>query len=662
MNKSFKLVLILFIVNTSTIYSQIVVDCAAPNNTATALVELLVDGVPFSNATMSGFDCAAGYFNGANTNLDLNAGVAMCTGGIDMLVPGGFENAQATGSDPDLVTQLQLVNSSATNVNNVIVLEFDFEPNSSQIAFQYVFGSKEYPGYTCSNFNDVFGFFVSGPGISGPFTNDAINIALIPDPNSPGNYTDTPVMINSINSGTASAGNNGPCDAIDPNWQDYSVFFTDNTGEPSVSMPGFTVPLTATADVIPCETYHIKLALANVSDGALQSSVFLLENSFSSPIPIPGQNSDYSPWSGNDTTLVEGCFPGVLTFEISEPLEVDYVITYEVGGTATEGVDYNPIGNVATIPIGSTATSIEIDPIYDGAVEGNELVSIYATLSDGCTEVEHTFNYEIVDRLPMYMDSLPDTAFCPGDLAFTIDPSIYGGIEPITYEWLYNGLLLTNQEIITIQPDNLGIYTLHAEGLCDSEVSDNFEAYLLEPELPLTILSTYNSIEACLGDELSTEIQLAGGIGESHFMWYLNGMPFSDTLNFTIPTEIPYEYDLELQVNDECSNSTSDNFVYSVVDCIKPNVFTPNSDGQNDFFYINFGDIVDNVRIDIYNRWGQLVHTSINYELCDEETGAHCWDGTNISNDELCSEGTYYYTVELLDGRKHQGFFSLFRD
>ena len=661
MNTFLKLALSISFICTS-VQAQIVVDCNAPNNTATALVNLLVDGVPFSNATLTGFDCAAGYFNGANSTIDMNAGIAMCTGGIDMLLPGGVAATQGTGSDPDLVTQLELVNSFSTVVNNVIVLEFDFQPNSAQIAFQYVFASEEYPNYTCSNFNDIFGFFVSGPGINGPFTNNAINIALVPDPNSPGDYTDTPVLINSINSGFPTGGTGELCDDIDENWESYSVFFTDNQGDQSVSMPGFTVPLTATADVTPCETYHIKLALANVSDQALQSAVFLLENSFSSPIPIPQQGSNYSPWSGNDTTLVEGCMPGILEFSISDPLDVDYVITYEVGGSATEGLDYDEIGSIATIESGDTDVTIEIVPLYDGIVEGNEIVSIYATLSDGCTEVEYAFNYEIVDRLPMYMDSLPDTAFCPGDLAITLNPNTLGGIQPMTYQWLYDGVLLSNQEIITIQPENIGFYTFYAQGLCDSEISDSFEAYLLEPELPLTILSTYNYIEACLGDVLNTEIQLAGGIGSPHYMWYIDGVPFNDTLNFTVPTDLPYDYNLELIVNDDCSNTTSDQFQYNVVDCIKPNIFTPNADGQNDYFYLNFGDIVDNVRIDVYDRWGLLVYTSINYELCDEKTGEHCWNGINISNGEPCIEGTYFYTIEQFDGRKHKGFFSLFRD
>ena len=642
--------------------AQIQVDCAAPNNTATELVNILVNGVPFSNATMSGFDCGAGYFNGANTNLDLNAGVAMCTGGIDMLVPGGIGAAAATGSDIDLVTQLELVNSAATNVNNVIILEFDFEPNSDQIAFQYVFASEEYPGYTCSDYNDIFGFFVSGPGINGPFSNNAINIALIPDPNSPGSYTDTPVMINSINSGVASLGDSGPCDAMDPNWQDYSVFFTDNAAEETVNMPGFTVPLTATANVTPCETYHIKLALANVSDDILQSAVFLLENSFSSTSPSADFQSEFSPWSGNDTTLVEGCFDGTLSFAIDEALDIDYVINFDVTGSATEGVDFQTMGNQVIIPSGDTEATIPLVPFYDGIVEGDEFLSVNVTLSDGCEEEEYEFNFTIVDRLPMYMDSLPDTSFCPGDLAIDITPYISGGIAPMTYQWLYNGLLLTNQQNITIQPENLGNYSFSANGLCDSEVSDSFETYLLEPDLPLTILAPYNSIEVCLGDELSTLIQISGGIGEPSYMWYMDGSPYNDTLNFDFSPDFPYDYDLEFRVEDECSNFDSDNFVYNIVYCGKPNVFTPNADGLNDFLYINFGDVVDNVRIDIYNRWGQMVYTSINYELCDELTGENCWNGINMSNGEPASEGSYHYTIELLDGRKHRGFFNIFRE
>ena len=62
-------------------FAQIVGDCTAPYNTADALVDILVSGVPYSNATLTGFDCSVGYFNGANSNIALDAGLVMATGG-----------------------------------------------------------------------------------------------------------------------------------------------------------------------------------------------------------------------------------------------------------------------------------------------------------------------------------------------------------------------------------------------------------------------------------------------------------------------------------------------------------------------------------------------------------------------------------------------------
>lgn len=650
------------ILSSTVVEGQIIGDCNPPYTDATQLVNLLVNGVPFSNATLSGFDCSAGYFDGTAANLGLESGLVMATGGVESIVPGGFGGGfGGPGVDSDLTDQLIMVGASATNLNNLIVIEFDFVPNSDQISFQYVFASNEYPGYTCSQFNDIFGFFLSGPGITGPFSDGAVNIALVPDPDDPDTFTDTPVIINTINSGSPSGGDSGPCDDIDPNWEDYAVFFTDNTAQETVNFPGFTVPLTATYPVTPCEEYHIKLAIADVADGALNSAVFLLENSFNSIGLGVEQGSDYGPFIGNDTTIVEGCFDGEIGFELNQESSSNYVIDYVVSGTATDGVDYQEIGTQVVIPAGSTSASIPIVPLYDGIVEGMETLIISATISDGCTEEDRDYTFNIVDRLELFLDMPEDTAFCPGSDAIEIAPYLSGGIYPLTYQWHYNGGLYSNQEQITILPENLGQYTFHAEGLCESQVYGELEAYLLEPDIPLALYTTYTDIEACLEDEISTEVFTIGGIGEAHVEWYLNGTLYSDSLNFEIPTDVPYEYNFELEISDECSNSVSEDITVDVMDCFVPNVFTPNNDGENDYWYVNFGDVVNNVRVDIFNRWGQLVYKSIHYELCDEETGEYCWKGRDMSSGEDCPDGSYYYTVELLDGRRERGYFHLFR-
>ncbi len=66
------------------------------------------------------------------------------------------------------------------------------------------------------------------------------------------------------------------------------------------------------------------------------------------------------------------------TFNTGDPIDVDYT----VGGTATEGTDYQPLSNTATIP-GGGGVGITFNPsiVDDTQVEGNETVIL--TLIDG---------------------------------------------------------------------------------------------------------------------------------------------------------------------------------------------------------------------------------------------------------------------------------------
>lgn len=80
-----------------------------------------------------------------------------------------------------------------------------------------------------------------------------------------------------------------------------------------------------------------------------------------------------------------------------------------------------------------------------------------------------------------------------------------------------------------------------------------------------------------------------------------------------------------------------------------PNVFTPNSDGANDFFVIDGIEFLPNCHLVIYNRWGRVVFESDNYK--------NDWDGGNSA------EGTYYYvfTAPISTTKPFSGTVSLFR-
>jgi len=226
---------------------------------------LLGAGVVVNNVTYTGVDSSLAEFSGSSSMGILN-GLFIGTGKSTLLmnnVASYFMSDAAAGpGDPDL----QTIASGTTQ--DAGVLEFDFKVQGDSVKFNFVFASEEYSDYAGSSFNDVFGFFISGPGITG-----SQNIALIPG-------TSINVSINNVNNGFAPMGiaPTGPCMNC--------AYYNDNTTGTTCIFDGMTTVLTATAAVQPCTFYHIKLAVANVNDGAFDSGVFLEANSFTPCGPL----------------------------------------------------------------------------------------------------------------------------------------------------------------------------------------------------------------------------------------------------------------------------------------------------------------------------------------------------------------------------------------
>lgn len=489
MKKVYILLTFFFTINFT--QAQIVGTPATGGSIADDLVSMLIgDGIEFSNATVTDIPNIVGTFDGTNSNIGINSGVVMCTEGVDFIEPGAFGGGVVnTGlSDPDLQLQLEMVNATSTALNNVIVLEFDFVPMFDVLTFEYVFASEEYNGYTCSQFNDIFGFFLSGPGINGPFSNNAINIALVPDPNNPGSYTDSPVIINTLNSGVADGDPNN-CSDIDPNWQDYSVFFVENDMEETVNLPGFTVPLIAEGIVEPCATYHIKLALANVADQSFDSAVFLKEGSFSAPPDIEtvaSTNVEYlfdlnSEYSNN---VYEGCGAATLTFFRPENVNDSISVKFKIQGSADYMVDYTYSSNyngdsLIMFPEDDFAT-FEINPINDWISEGVEIIEVTLNAVDyGCITAEpDTIFFEIHDQ-PEFNGTISNdvTTQCAGDDAL-IEVEVSGGVgglmstpyvvEPFTYEWSHVGTAPTQ----VVSPMDTTEYCVEVTDICGAKFVD----------------------------------------------------------------------------------------------------------------------------------------------------------------------------------------------
>ena len=261
----------------SPVFAQIKIDTSF---SASYLVnEILIGkGVLVGNVTYKGTRYSMGLFSDETSQVGISEGIILSTGNV--FYSAGPNKNPRTGWASDAEGDEDLDDITKGVTFDASVLEFDFITTSENLVFNFVFASEEYQEYVGSKFNDVFGFFLNGPNA------DHVNLATLPDGK-------TPITINNINHET---GQNYYVDNPYYNNTDPFVWdvrkrkviknkrFQKKVDPPryDIQFDGFTKVLVASYYVIPNEIYHIKMAIADVSDGILDSGVFLEAGSFSS--------------------------------------------------------------------------------------------------------------------------------------------------------------------------------------------------------------------------------------------------------------------------------------------------------------------------------------------------------------------------------------------
>lgn len=271
------IVLLVLLLNAALGWCQTSIDTTF---TASELVEkiLLGQGVLIGNVTYSGPRHAIGLYQDDSAHIGFSTGILLTTGNaLYSLGPNDSPRmGWATGSPGD--RDLRRIANGRTY--DGAILEFDFVTSSETLAFNFVFASEEYLEYVGSKFNDVFGFFLTGP--------DSVkhNLAVLPDKK-------TYISVNTVNNKMNKDYfvDNTYFNTMDPyiwNFRKRKVV-KNKKYHRKVSGPvyntqfdGFTVVLEASAEVEPNELYHIKIAIADVSDAVLDSGVILEGGSFHS--------------------------------------------------------------------------------------------------------------------------------------------------------------------------------------------------------------------------------------------------------------------------------------------------------------------------------------------------------------------------------------------
>jgi gliding motility-associated-like protein len=642
--------------------------------TPTQLVQtvLLGGGVTASNIIYSGIPLAIGKFSGTS-NIGLTSGVLLATGNVSVAVGPNNSGSLSNGGTSTISSDPQLTGIATNTLYDAAVLEFDFIPLSDTVKFKYVFGSEEYMEFAPSNYNDVFGFFISGPIPSGgTYTNQ--NIAIIPG-------TTTPVSINNVNAITNAA----------------YYFDNENPAGQTIQYDGFTVPLTAIAPVICGQTYHIKIAIADAGDGSWDSGVFLDAGSFASaggPTLSSGTNFG-GGIVDNDSTIYEGCgFASLLVDRGSSNSASAQTYYYSLTGTAINGSDFTLIGDSVLFSVGQDSAYIVINSLPDLLIEGTETVIVNLFVPATCSGSDTlTKTIYIIDTPPLKVSLNDDTSLvCPAQNLF-LTATTFGGVAigGYTYSWTSSS---GTQDTIHINPLVTTTYVVTVTDSCGHTASDTSVVNFV-PYVPLQ-LTLNNDTVICGGEQVFLDANVTNGLPSYNYLWIPNittldsitvvpsgsatyilkitdgcGYTKSDTVNITVyPISTDFQYvfttNQDIQFNDLSTgavsylwnfgdasddsvstlsnpehfyindgtynvmlvsfnqNGCSDTAYHTIIILPDfyfyfPDAFTPNKNGNNDFF-MGYGAGIKTYRMRIFDRWGKFI-----FESDDITIG---WDGT----------------------------------
>lgn len=257
--------------------------------------------------------------------------------------------------------------------------------------------------------------------------------------------------------------------------------------------------------------------------------------------------------------------------------------------------------------------------------------SYTVTINDGygCSTAAYvTLNQSPVLNLNLISFNESCVDYCNG----TIAAEVSGGIPPYSYEW--TGITSNSSSIFDLCAGNYSVL-IRDSANCQTNASVDITTntfinadFIYSPDL---------GIAPAMVNYIST------GYGAQNYSWIFGDGNFGtgNPISNTFSTSGTYQTTLVVNSGspDFCTDSTTKNIVIRDPSKVKiPNVYTPNGDGENDFFFA-LSEGLEAEIMKIFNRWGRLVFEWNNVE--------GKWDGKD-SNGMDSAEGVYYYIFKGL--------------
>jgi gliding motility-associated-like protein len=252
----------------------------------------------------------------------------------------------------------------------------------------------------------------------------------------------------------------------------------------------------------------------------------------------------------------------------------------------------------------------------------------YLTVTDEnlCTEVD---SIEVEQPLKLKTEVYETNPTCFGKADGSITLIVQGGTPQYTINWN-----IIEQQGPTAENIGDGRYNVTITDLNQCKI-DTFGTLIQPESILLEKIEVINPTCPDIYDGL-IHYNIEGGT-----------IPYDLLLNNVKVDELITDlregtYILDVTDYNQCSISDTTVLDGTSPLCVHvPNAFTPNADGENDTWIIDKIEIYPNVKIEIYNRWGELIYYA-------PKGYTKPWDGT-YNGRELPID-SYFYVIDLNNG------------
>ncbi len=307
------------------------------------------------NVKYKGYKKSLGIFKCSMVyNKVISKGLILSTGNVFDAI--GPNNTPDKSSKALNNTDVSLSAIAKGPTYDAAILEFDFIPTDDSIAFNFFFGSEEYPEYVSKNVNDIFGFFLSSEDPPG-----RRNLAML--------ERHIPITVDNINSIV-----NKKYFIRNYLWDPENVAKWESNkpgGElaSTFQFDGFTVVLHAGAKVVPGKKYHIKIAIADVGDRLYDSAIFLEAGSFKS---MSSKTISFEKFAKEE-------FGEKVFNDLGNSISVNLNINFETGSyKITEAESFAQLNKVISLLKKDAKMHLEVNGHTDnnGSKEQNKTLSL----------------------------------------------------------------------------------------------------------------------------------------------------------------------------------------------------------------------------------------------------------------------------------------------